>query len=236
MLAGVGLSLGSMQSRTFLIPFLFVAACSTSQAPAPAAQPTTTASTPAPTPTVPSGMPDASPANACSPAAKPSEIYALSARDIFDVEDISMCAFRGKVMFIFNGASQCGNTPQYAPLQKLYVKYEAQGLAVLGFPCNQFGGQESGSGAEISGFCKKEFGITFPLFGKIEVNGPGTHPVYKWIKSQPGMSADVKWNFEKFLIGRDGKVVMRIENGTAPDAPEVLAAIEAELAKPAPKL
>jgi glutathione peroxidase len=230
-----------MQSRS-LVPFLaasvasFAMACSTSQAPATTAAPTATASTPATAPT-PSTKPDAMPpAASCSPAAKPGELYALSARDIFDVEDISMCAYRGKVMFIFNGASQCGNTPQYAPLQKLYAKYESQGLAVLGFPCNQFGGQEPGSGSEISGFCKKEFGITFTLFGKIDVNGPATHPIYKWLKAQPGMSADVKWNFEKFLIGRDGKVVMRVENGTAPDAPEVLAAIEAELAKPAPKL
>jgi glutathione peroxidase len=207
-------------------------ACTTTPAPAPsqpaATRPAPTTSTPAPKPTVPGP--------ACTPAARADEIYALAARDIADVEDISMCNYRGKVMFIFNGASQCGNTPQYAPLQALSVKYASQGLEVLGFPCNQFGGQEPGSGAQISAFCKKEFGITFTLFGKIDVNGPQAHPIYKWLKAQPGMSADVAWNFEKFLIGRDGKVVKRFANGLAPDSPEILAAVEAELAKPTPKL
>lgn len=177
---------------------------------------------------------------ACAPAAKKGELYELSARNLADDEDVSMCQFRGQVLLVFNGASQCGNTPQYKPLQELYAKYAPQGFSALGFPCNQFGAQEPGSGADISTFCSNEYGIKFPLFAKIDVNGPGIHPVYQWLKAQPlpetDPKGDISWNFEKFLVGRDGKVARRFAPGTQPDAPEVVSAIEAELQKPAPKL
>jgi glutathione peroxidase len=177
---------------------------------------------------------------ACDPPAKAGEIFSLSARDIGDVDDVSMCNYRGKVMLIFNGASYCGNTPQYRPLQSLHESYEARGFVALGFPCNQFGEQEPGSAKEISEFCVNEYGITFPLFSKVDVNGSGTHAIYKWLKAQPvpqgDPTGDVTWNFEKFLIGRDGKVARRFAPGVQPDAPEVVRAIEAELAKPVPKL
>jgi glutathione peroxidase len=172
----------------------------------------------------------------CSPPAKKGELYELAARNLAGDEDVSMCEYRGKVLLMFNGASQCGNTPQYKPLQELYTKYAAQGFLALGFPCNQFGGQEPGSGAEISTFCTNEYGIKFPLFSKLEVNGAGAHPIYQWLKAQPvpagDPTGDITWNFEKFLVGRDGKVVRRFDPGTQPDAPEVVAAIEAALAKP----
>ncbi len=177
---------------------------------------------------------------ACAPAAKKGELYELAARNLADDEDVSMCQFRGQVLLMFNGASQCGNTPQYKPLQELYAKYAAQGFSALGFPCNQFGAQEPGTGADISTFCSTEYGIKFPLFAKVDVNGPGIHPVYRWLKAQPIPDADPKgdisWNFEKFLVGRDGKVARRFAPGTQPDAPEVVSAIEAELQKPVPKL
>jgi glutathione peroxidase len=230
-----------MEKRRLLsmlfVPMIFACTSTEVNKTTPAAVPSST--TPAPTPTNPSppsmGV-DAEAPFTCAPAAKAGQIYALAARDLADIEDVSMCQYRGKVMFIFNGASNCGNTPQYKPLQALHAKYEAQGLSVLGFPCNQFGGQEPGTGADISTFCTNEYGIKFPIFGKIDVNGPATHPIYKWLKAQPGMAADVAWNFEKFLISREGKVVKRFANGLSPDAPEVTAAIEAELAKPVPTL
>jgi glutathione peroxidase len=173
----------------------------------------------------------------CEPAAKTGELYALSSKDIADYEDVSMCQYRGKVLLVFNGASKCGNTPQYRPLQQLFSKYEAQGFVALGFPCNQFGQQELETGKEISTFCTNEYGIKFPIFAKLEVNGPGVHPIFAWLKSQPipagDPKGDITWNFEKFLVSRDGKLARRFAPETQPDAPEVVAAIQAELAKPA---
>ena len=168
-------------------------------------------------------------AKACTGAA--GSIYAVNVTKLEGTEAIPMCRFQGSVMMIVNVASACGNTPQYAPLQALYAKYRAQGFYVLGFPCNQFGSQESGSDKEISEFCTSSYGITFPMFTKGNVNPPGTQPLYQWIHAQPGMAADVGWNFEKFLISRTGQIVKRIPDGTQPDDPEVIAAIEAELAK-----
>lgn len=128
---------------------------------------------------------------------------------------------RGKVLLIVNVASNCGFTPQYAGLEELHKKYAAQGLVVLGFPCNQFGGQEPGSNKEIQHFCRLNYGVEFPVLGKIEVNGAGADPLYVHLKaSAPGAlgSEAIKWNFTKFLVGRDGKVADRYAPATKPEA------------------
>jgi glutathione peroxidase len=125
---------------------------------------------------------------------------------------LSLAAFRGRVLLIVNTASQCGFTPQYAGLEELYRKYSARGFDVLGFPCNQFGGQEPGSAGQIGDFCEKNFHVTFPLFAKIDVNGPLTHPLYRFLKARKrGIlgTERIKWNFTKFLVDRHGKVVGR---------------------------
>ena len=138
-------------------------------------------------------------------------------------DEIDLSDKVGKVLLVVNTASKCGFTPQYDGLEALWLKYKDQGFEVVAFPCNQFGGQEPGSADEIESFCKVNFGVSFPLMGKIEVNGTGATPLYDWLKSEaPGLmgSKSVKWNFTKFLIGRDGKVVRRY----APtDKPEGLA-------------
>lgn len=128
--------------------------------------------------------------------------------------------FQGKVLLVVNTASKCGFTPQYEGLEKLFQKYQAQGLEVLGFPCNQFGTQEPGSQAEIGAFCEKNYGVTFPMFEKIDVNGEAAHPLYRWLKSSaPGVlgTQGIKWNFTKFLIDRSGKVVARFAPVTKPE-------------------
>ncbi|QIK37172.1 glutathione peroxidase [Caldichromatium japonicum] len=138
-------------------------------------------------------------------------IYGLSARRIDGVEQ-SLADYRGKVLLIVNVASRCGLTPQYAGLEKLWRTYRDRGFAVLGFPCNQFANQEPGPEPEIAAFCQTQYDVSFPLFAKIEVNGPGTHPLYRYLKSAaPGLlgSAAIKWNFTKFLIDRQGRVVRR---------------------------
>ena len=119
--------------------------------------------------------------------------------------------FAGKVALVVNVASHCGNTPQYEGLEALYAKYRDKGLVVMGFPCNQFEGQEPGTAEEIADFCTVNFGVQFPMFGKIEVNGPTADPLFKWLKREtPGSGdRDVEWNFAKFLVGRDGKPVKR---------------------------
>lgn len=143
--------------------------------------------------------------------------------------------YQGKVLLVVNVASKCGATPQYNQLESLNTKYKDKGLAVLGFPCNQFGGQEPGSEEEIVKFCQSKYNVSFDMFAKIDVNGPEASPVYKALTSKetdPKFSGEIKWNFEKFLIGRNGDIVARFPTGTKPDAPEVVQAIEAELAKP----
>ena len=128
----------------------------------------------------------------------------------------TLAPWRGKVLLIVNTASQCGYTPQYEGLQDLHGRYGKKGLAVLGFPCNQFGGQEPGTSGEIAHFCSTEYGVTFPMFAKIEVNGTGTHPLYTWLKqAKPG---DISWNFSKFLVDRKGHVVGRYDSSTEPAA------------------
>ncbi len=151
-----------------------------------------------------------------------------------DGKDVELSKYQGKVLLVVNVASECGLTPQYEQLQALHDKYAEKGLAVLGFPCNQFGSQEPGSAEEIKDFCQKNYGVKFDLFAKVEVNGKGACPLYKHLTSldaKPVGSGKISWNFEKFLIGRQGEVVARFSPRTKPDAPEVLKAIDAELAK-----
>jgi glutathione peroxidase len=149
-------------------------------------------------------------------------------------QDVDLADYKGKVVLIVNVASECGLTPQYEQLQTMYSKYKDRGLVVLGFPCNQFGKQEPGSESEIAAFCTNSYKVTFPLFSKIEVNGSGANPLYKYLTSldtQPQGKGKIGWNFEKFLVGRNGQVAARFSPMTKPDAPEVVAMIENELAK-----
>jgi glutathione peroxidase len=144
--------------------------------------------------------------------------------------------YAGKAMLIVNVASRCGNTPQYAPLEKLAQDYKDEGLVVLGFPCNQFGGQEPGTELQIMEFCTMTYGVSFPLYSKIEVNGEGQAPLYAWLTGEKSpYPGKITWNFEKFLIGRDGKIAARFTPRTKPDSPEVMEAIKKALAAPAPK-
>ena len=132
-----------------------------------------------------------------------------------------LATYAGKVLLIVNTASQCGFTPQYAGLEALYQKYKDRGLIILGFPCNQFGAQEPGSASDIGAFCQKNYGVSFPMFAKIEVNGDNAHPLYQHLKkSAPGVlgSEAIKWNFTKFLVDRNGQVVKRYASATAPEA------------------
>ncbi len=125
---------------------------------------------------------------------------------------------RGKVVLAVNVASRCGYTPQYAGLERLYQELQVEGFAVVGFPCNQFGHQEPGTDDEIREFCSTRYDVSFPLSTKIEVNGPGRHPLYAWLVSpENGHPGDIQWNFEKFLIGRDGRVIGRYPSGTKPE-------------------
>jgi glutathione peroxidase len=165
----------------------------------------------------------------------------------------SLAGYKGKVVLVVNVASKCGLTPQYEALEKIYEQYKNQGLVITGFPANDFKQQEPGSNDDIQSFCTLNYGVTFPLFSKITAVGPGKHPLYAaLIAAQPKASSnsdvpfreklkgygidtlpepEILWNFEKFLVSRDGEVVRRFSPDTAPDAPELIAAIEAELAK-----
>ena len=138
-------------------------------------------------------------------------VYDFEAKDISG-KDIALSAFKGKVMLVVNTASKCGFTPQFGGLEALHSAYAAKGLVVLGFPCNQFGSQDPGSDSEIAGFCQMNYGVSFPMMGKIDVNGPAAHPLYKWLAAEaPGLlgSKAIKWNFTKFLLGKDGQVIKR---------------------------
>jgi len=135
--------------------------------------------------------------------------------------------YRGEVMLIVNVASQCGYTPQYSALESVYTKYKDQGLVVVGFPANNFGGQEPGTNQEIKTFCSRKYNVTFPMYSKISVKGTDQAPLYKFlIKEDPTHSGDIKWNFTKFLVDRKGNVVRRFEPAVTPDDPQVIAAIE----------
>ena len=140
-----------------------------------------------------------------------STVYDFEARQI-NGQNVPLSEFTGKVMLIVNTASQCGFTPQFGGLEELHKNYAGKGLAVLGFPCNQFGSQDPGSDSEISEFCQVNYGVSFPMMSKIDVNGPAAHPLYKWLSSEaPGLlgSKAIKWNFTKFLVGKDGQVIKR---------------------------
>jgi glutathione peroxidase len=163
-------------------------------------------------------------------ALRAGSLYEIPVKDI-DGKDSSLKGYQNKVILIVNVASKCGLTPQYKGLQALQDKYKDKGFTVVGFPCNQFMGQEPGTNEEIKQFCSSKYNVSFPLYDKIDVNGPKRHPLYVALagKESP-FPGDIKWNFGKFLVGRDGKIIKRFEPRTAPDSPEVAAAIEAALA------
>lgn len=146
--------------------------------------------------------------------------------------DTSLKAYAGKVVLVVNVASRCGNTPQYAGLEELYKKFSGDGLMVVGFPCNDFGGQEPGTNAEIKEFCTAKYNVTFPMMDKVHVKGPEQCPLYAALTGPSAQfPGDVKWNFGKFLIGRDGSVIARFEPGVKPGDPKVVEAIAAALKK-----
>ncbi len=145
-------------------------------------------------------------------------VYDFSA-SLLDGRVVQLDEYKGRLLLIVNTASQCGFTPQYAGLEQLYQAHRDQGLVVLGFPCNQFGAQEPGTAEEIGSFCEKNYGVSFPLFAKIDVNGAGAHPLYRFLKkSRRGLfgTESIKWNFTKFLVDRSGKVVRRYAPATKP--------------------
>ncbi|MEI8289665.1 MAG: glutathione peroxidase [Verrucomicrobiota bacterium] len=157
-------------------------------------------------------------------------IYDIPLKDI-DGKAASLKPYAGKVLLIVNVASKCGNTPQYDSLEAAYQKYQGRGLVVCGFPCNQFGAQEPGTSEAIKQFCTSKYNVTFPMFEKLEVKGDHCHPLYALLTGKdsplPGV---IKWNFSKFLIGRDGKILNRFDPKVQPDSPEITKAIEAALA------
>lgn len=149
-----------------------------------------------------------------------------------DGKEVDLSQYQGKVVLFVNVASQCGYTPQYKGLQALHDKYSAKGLAVVGVPCNQFGGQEPGSSEEIATFCSKNYGVKFDMLEKVDVKGGGQTPLYKYLTSaekNPRFSGPIKWNFTKFLVGRDGAIIGRYEPKVAPESEELTKAIEAAL-------
>lgn len=159
------------------------------------------------------------------------DAYDFSLRTI-DGADLPLDTFRGKAVLVVNVASKCGLTPQYAGLEALYREKKDAGLVVLGVPCNQFMGQEPGTEAEIASFCSTKYDVTFPLTSKVDVNGETQAPLYQWLNGSsagPAEAGDISWNFEKFLIGRDGSILGRFSPKLKPDAPELRSAIEAAL-------
>lgn len=149
--------------------------------------------------------------------------------DLIDGREQALADYAGQVVLVVNTASKCGFTPQYAGLQELYEDYREQGFVVLGFPCDQFAHQEPGTDDEIGAFCERNFGVEFPMFSKVEVNGSGAHPLYDWLKSQKSglLGGRIKWNFTKFLIGRDGRVIDRFGPTRKPE--DLRGAVEAAL-------
>jgi glutathione peroxidase len=146
-----------------------------------------------------------------------------------DGSPVPLSTYKGKVALVVNVASQCGFTPQYQGLEALYKKYQDQGFVILGFPANNFGGQEPGSDAEIKTFCTRKYSVDFPMFSKISVKGPDQAPLYRYLTATGG--GDIQWNFTKFLVGRDGKVLQRVESDVEPASPEVTKAVQAAVAR-----
>ncbi|MFZ9594962.1 MAG: glutathione peroxidase [Bdellovibrionia bacterium] len=157
-----------------------------------------------------------------------SEIYSKKLLSL-EGESQTLKPYRGKVLLIVNTASQCGYTPQYAGLQKLYTQFKSQGLVVLGFPSNDFGGQEPGSSQQIRFFCQTKYAVEFPLFAKGPVSGPSIQPLFQWLLKQSPSSEPIAWNFEKFLVSREGKVLARFKSEITPDHPDLLLALEQAL-------
>ena len=164
----------------------------------------------------------------------PASVLNIQVKDI-DGQDVNLSRYKGKVLLIVNTASQCGYTPQYQGLEDLYEKYKAKGLEVLAFPANEFGRQEPGTNAEIKSFCKTRYDVSFPLFSKIVVKGEGIHPLYQLLtspESDPKFAGEIPWNFTKFLVDRQGRVIARFAPDDEPESPKVTQAIEAALAEP----
>ncbi|MBB5030838.1 glutathione peroxidase [Prosthecobacter vanneervenii] len=165
-----------------------------------------------------------------SAADTPKSVYDVPLKDI-DGKDTSLKTYQGKVMLIVNVASKCGKTPQYKKLEALNQEFKKDGLAILGFPCNDFGGQEPGTNEQIKEFCSLKYKVTFPMFDKVAVKGPNKCELYQLLSGPTSpFPGDVKWNFGKFLVGKDGKILKRFEPGVEPDAPEVTSAIKEALA------
>ena len=170
------------------------------------------------------------PSTAAAPAASAKgglNVYGFTLETI-DGTERSLGDFRGKVLLLVNTASECGYTPQYTGLQKLHATYEKRGFSVVAFPSNDFGGQEPGSNKEIKAFCSTKFGVTFPLFAKITVKGPNKHPLYAMLSQTPP-AGEVTWNFNKFLVGKDGAVLSRYDSDVTPEATSLVQAIEKAL-------
>ncbi len=177
-----------------------------------------------------------SPATTPANPTSPTSIFDFTMKDI-DGHDVPLSKYKGDVILLLNVASKCGNTPQYAELEKMYQADKDKGFTILGFPANNFGAQEPGTNAQIKEFCTSTYQVAFPMFAKISVKGPDEAPLYKYLTSldtAPQPKGDITWNFEKFLIARDGKVVARFAPKTKPYDPAVVAAVDAQLAKPKP--
>lgn len=168
------------------------------------------------------------------PRPEPASLLSLEARRL-DGQSESLGRYRGQVLLVVNTASRCGYTPQYEGLQALYQRYRERGFSVLGFPSNDFRGQEPGSDAEIAKFCRMNYGVEFPMFSKVRVVGPDAHPVYAYLTTRPEpVGGPVRWNFQKYLVDRSGRVVARYAPDVSPGDSELVARIEGLLAEPAP--
>lgn len=155
--------------------------------------------------------------------------YRTIAFTTIDGRETSLAEFSGQALLIVNVASKCGRTPQYAGLQSLYEKYQERGFTVLGFPANNFGGQEPGSNSEIAEFCEQEYGVTFPMMSKVSVKGADQHPLFAYLTRNTDPTGDIDWNFHKFLLGKDGAIIARFASAVEPDDAQLIAAVEAAL-------
>jgi glutathione peroxidase len=164
--------------------------------------------------------------------AAPKSIYDFTL-PLLNGKDAPLADYKGKVVLVVNVASRCGFTPQYTALESIYEKYKDQGFVIIGFPANNFGGQEPGTNEEIAKFCTGKYNVSFPVYGKISVKGDDQHPLYSYLTkdANPTVAGDIKWNFTKFLVDRHGNVVQRFESPVTPDSPEITGAIEAQLKK-----